>query len=184
MTVKSFSCATNCFPEITYPSTQCILHTLFLSYRNHDYGSRHDEENLLVIKGLVGCSCCEFKGGRNLSSLNWIWILVWLCCYGVLTWFVVKQNCNNCYIDQILLFQMEVNLLRVLDKWYRHPFHNICNIFQMLREYRRRGLHHLQISLLSLSKALQEGYAELNATCSISTLHCMAVHALNHLNPF
>ncbi|KAM9255992.1 arginine/serine-rich protein 1 isoform 2-T2 [Cariama cristata] len=29
---------------------------------------------------------------------------------------------------------------------------------EMLREYRRRGLHHLQISLLSLSKALQNGY--------------------------
>lgn len=54
LTVKSFSCATNCFPEIPYPSTQCILHTLFLSYRNHDYGSRHEEENLVVIKGLCG----------------------------------------------------------------------------------------------------------------------------------
>ncbi|KAM6108485.1 arginine/serine-rich protein 1 isoform 2-T2 [Pterocles gutturalis] len=35
---------------------------------------------------------------------------------------------------------------------------------EMLREYRRRGLHHLQISLLSLSKALQDGCAELNAS--------------------
>ena len=86
-------------------------------------------------------------------------------------------------MDQIVLFEMEVNLLRVLDKWYRHPFHNICNIFQMLREYRRRGLHHLQISLLSLSKALQDGCAELNVTCSTTALHCVAVHALNCFNP-
>lgn len=70
LTVKSLSCVINYFPEVTYPNTQCILHALFLSYRNHDYGSRHDEENLLVIKGLVGCSCCEFKGGRNFSILN------------------------------------------------------------------------------------------------------------------
>lgn len=42
--------------------------------------------------------------------------------------------------------QMEVNVLRAVANWSRHPFHNICNIFQMLREYRRRGLHHLQIS--------------------------------------
>lgn len=70
LTVKSFSYVIYYFPEVTYPNTQCILHALFLSYRNHDYGSRHDEENLLVIKGLVGCSYCEFKGGRNFSILN------------------------------------------------------------------------------------------------------------------
>uniref|UniRef100_A0A8B9PSV7 Arginine/serine-rich protein 1 n=1 Tax=Apteryx owenii TaxID=8824 RepID=A0A8B9PSV7_APTOW len=47
----------------------------------------------------------------------------------------------------------------------RPKHENFGESAEMLREYRRRGLHHLQISLLSLSKAVQDRCAELNATC-------------------